>query len=232
MNIFTIFGLLANIIYMTVAAALPSSPGQTFGLAKRVESTFAWKDYFVRNCSAPLLYPNEGTQTIIADDCGKLSNWQSSNNGGYFELWDFSHLNNFTYKPIVGYNTCVIAISHAVSNDSCDYAVVGSLDVIGLANQALGSFQVNGTLPTISGSFVCGPNHAPLNILIYDGQSGWQGRPMLDNGRANFTVNATSIPGIKGPAGGTGYPTGSPPSPPAVSVEPASTTNLSANYTR
>lgn len=123
MNIMAFIGLLASMVCITVAAAVPQHTAAPLGPAKRTESTFAWKNYFVNNCSSPALYANDGGIKISGDDCKNLSEWQSSNNGGYYELWDFNHFNNFTYKPIAGFGTCVLAVSHAVSDKPDDYAV-------------------------------------------------------------------------------------------------------------
>lgn len=91
---------------------------------------------------------------------------------------------------------------------------MGSLDVIDLIATALSRFQVDGKLPTTSGVSVCGPNKAPLNILIYNGRTGWQG--------TNYSAAAMSL---NGAAGGTGYTTGSPPPLPPVSVPMAGPTS-------
>ena len=99
---------------------------------------------------------------------------------------------------------------------------MGSLDVIDLIAMALAKFQYEGKLPTVVGDFVCGPNHAPLNILIYNGRSGWHGHPKSSTGIAdsNFTAVATAM---NGPAISGGYSTGSGPPLPQVTVAPAGT---------
>ncbi|KAL1846844.1 hypothetical protein Daus18300_014129 [Diaporthe australafricana] len=215
MNIIAFIGLLASMVYITVAAAVPQHADMPLGPAKRTESTFAWKKYFVHNCSTPTLYANDGGDKISGGDCIGLVDFQSGNNGGYYELWDFDHFNNFTYKPIVGFGTCMLAVSHAASDKPNDYAVVGSADVMALMAAVLAKFQVAGSIPTISGSFVCGPNHAPLDLLVYNGSSGWSGKPQSANGIANFTMNAPPETGFQGPDYGSGhYTTGSAPAQP------------------
>jgi hypothetical protein len=124
MNRFAIIGLLATMIHHFMAAAVPEHANAAPNIEKRVESTFAWKEYFVRNCSVPCLAArDDDPMTINGEDCKNLSIWQSSNNGGYYELWDFDHFNNLTYRPIVGHDTCVVALSHAATNTPNDYAV-------------------------------------------------------------------------------------------------------------
>ncbi|POS77359.1 hypothetical protein DHEL01_v204238 [Diaporthe helianthi] len=218
MNTATILSLLATMIYLTVAAAVPPagyfSTAPTGSVAKRVEATFAWREYFVRNCTAlNLTAVDVLNKTIDGNDCENLSAWQSGNNGGYYELWDFNHSSNYTYRPIVGHDTCVIALHHS-ENGPNDYAVIGSLDVIDLIATVLSRFELNGKLPTIGGSLVCGPNRVSLNILIYNGRTGWQG------------TGNTAVPiSLNGAAGGTDYNTGSPPPMPVISVPMAGPTS-------
>lgn len=85
----------------------------------------------------------------------------------------------------------------------------------------LAQFQVDGSVPTISGRFVCGPNRAPLDFLVYNGHSGWSGKPQFANGIANFTVNATAT-AMQGPDIGGGHYTRSsdPPLLPSVTIPP------------
>lgn len=124
MNIATILGLLATMIYLAMAAAVPGYPDAFPSVAKRVEATFAWREYFVRNCTTPYLRAvNVDNKTIDGNDCKNLSEWQSGNNGGYYELWDFNHFNNYTFKPIVGHDTCVVALHHGENVIPNDYAV-------------------------------------------------------------------------------------------------------------
>lgn len=124
MNIATILCLLATMVYLTVAAAVPRSAGAAPMVAKRVEATFAWREYFVRNCTTPYLRAVDiDNKTIDGNDCKNLSAWQSDNNGGYYELWDFGHFNNYTYRPIVGQDTCVVALHHGENEGPNDYAV-------------------------------------------------------------------------------------------------------------
>lgn len=124
MNRFAILGLLATKIYLTMAAAVPEHASFAANTEKRVESTFAWKEYFVRNCTTPCLAASDdGDMTINGEDCKNLSTWQSGNNGGYYELWDFNNFNNLTYRPVVGHDTCVVALSHAETNIPDDYAM-------------------------------------------------------------------------------------------------------------
>lgn len=124
MNPFALLGLLATMVYFAMAAAVPEHANSAANIEKRVESTFAWREYFVHNCTTPCLTASDyGDKTINGEDCNNLSVWQSSNNGGYYELWDFEHFNNLTYRPIVGHDTCVVALSHANSFVPIDYAM-------------------------------------------------------------------------------------------------------------
>jgi hypothetical protein len=114
MNHFAIFGLLATLIYLGTAASVPENIDSAAHIEKRVESTFAWKDYFVRNCTTPCLATREDdAMTINGEDCKNLSIWQSNNNGGYYELWDFINHSDHKYRPVVGHDTCVVALSYA-----------------------------------------------------------------------------------------------------------------------
>lgn len=99
---------------------------------------------------------------------------------------------------------------------------MGSRDIIKLMASAASQFQVDDVLPTIFGEFQCGPNWAPLHILIYNGRTGWQGIPMLGNeiASSNYTAVPTSM---KGPAVSGSYTTGTPPPMPRVTVSPAGT---------
>lgn len=97
---------------------------------------------------------------------------------------------------------------------------MGSLDVIDLVASTLSLFQVDGRLPTIFGDFTCGPNLAPLSILIYNGFTGWEGTPILSDKLSNS--NYTAVPtSMKGPAASGSYTTGLPPPVPVVTVAPA-----------
>jgi hypothetical protein len=98
---------------------------------------------------------------------------------------------------------------------------MGSLDVIDLMARALSLYQIDGRLPTIFGSTTCGPNLAPLSILIYNGLTGWQGTPLLFDEALEGTYTAVPT-ALKGPAVVGSYTTGLPPPLPSVTIAPAS----------
>lgn len=116
---FAIIVLLANLVDLGITAVVPGSHENSLDLVERTEVTFAWKHYPVHNCSPPKLDRNPSEREILATDCQWLLTMITSNNGGFFELWDFD---NSSYKPLLGYNTCVLAASHPVTQNASDYA--------------------------------------------------------------------------------------------------------------
>lgn len=114
------FVVLANLACIATAAILPSYDQGVQNLVKRTEVTFVWHDYPVQNCSVPELGRSPPEHSILVEDCEWVRTMITSNNGGFFELWNF---NSAKYKPIVGYKTCVLAVSHAVTHNSSDYAM-------------------------------------------------------------------------------------------------------------
>lgn len=120
MNFLITFAMLAKLAYLAAAAAMGDYKQASDGLEKRTEVTFAWKHYPVQNCSTPVLARNAPEHSISAEDCQWVLTMITSNNGGFFELWDFDgHL----FKPIIGYQSCVLAVHHAISQNSSDYAM-------------------------------------------------------------------------------------------------------------
>ncbi|KUI69607.1 hypothetical protein VM1G_05547 [Cytospora mali] len=210
MNLFAIVVMIANLACLVIAAIVPHSKKASHNLAKRTEVTFAWDGYPVQNCSIPSLGRSPPEHSILAKDCEWVLNMILSNNGGYFELWDFD---NPEYKPIVGYKTCVLAVSHAVTNNSSDYAIVGNEDVATIMRTALANFQHDKHVATVTGNMTCGPNNATLGVLIYNGLKGDSGGP----------VNASSTT-MMGDAWGGATGTGAPPALPSATVPPSSST--------
>ncbi|ROV89358.1 hypothetical protein VPNG_10131 [Cytospora leucostoma] len=175
MMFFAIIVMLANLAYLGLPAAVPGSLQTTHDLMERTEVTFAWKHYPVHDCSLPKLDRNPPEHDILAADCLWLLNMITSNNGGFFELWNFD---NSSYKPLLGHNTCVLAASHNVTQNTSDYAVVGNQDVAIILSMALANFQDDGYLPTVAGNITCGRNDVSLNLLIYNGLTGGSGGPV------------------------------------------------------
>jgi hypothetical protein len=120
MNFLMTIAMLANFVYLAAAAAMRDDDQASDSLAKRTEVTFAWHHYPVQNCSSLELGRSPPEHSILAEHCQWVLTMITSNNGGYFELWNFD---SAKYEPIVGYKTCVLALSHAVSKKSGDYAV-------------------------------------------------------------------------------------------------------------
>lgn len=121
MNILLTIAMLANLAYLA-AAAVMGHPSQQASHTpqKRTEVTFAWRHYPVQNCSLPELARRQPERSVLANDCQFVLTMITSNNGGYFELWDFD---SPQFKPIVGYQSCVLAVYHSVDTNTSDYAV-------------------------------------------------------------------------------------------------------------
>lgn len=120
MNFLIAIAMLANLAYLAAAAAMSKYKQTSDGLEKRTEVTFAWKQYAVQNCSALELERNPPEKSVLAEDCQWVLNMITSNNGGYFELWDFE---THVFKPIIGYQSCVLAVYHSVNQNASDYAM-------------------------------------------------------------------------------------------------------------
>ncbi|KAK7728884.1 hypothetical protein SLS53_009347 [Cytospora paraplurivora] len=173
---FAIIVLLVNLAYLGLPAVVPGSHQNAHDLMERTEVTFAWKHYPVHDCSLPKLDRNPPDHEILAADCLWLLTMITSNNGGFFELWAFD---NPSYKPLLGYNTCVLAAYHNVTHNTSDYAAVGNEDIAIILSMVLANFQDDGRLPTVTGNITCGRNDTSLNLLIYNGLTGGSGGPVL-----------------------------------------------------
>ncbi|KUI53586.1 hypothetical protein VP1G_00884 [Cytospora mali] len=209
MYFFAIIVMVANLACLAIAAIVPNYKNASHNLAnKRTEVTFAWDGYPVQNCSIPSLGRSPPEHSILAKDCEWVLNMILSNNGGYFELWNFD---STKYQPIVGYQTCVLAVSHAVTHNSSDYAIVGNGDVATVMRIALANFKHSEHVATVTGNMTCGPNKATLGVLIYNGLAGDSGGP----------VNASSTT-MMGDSWGGATGTGAAPALPSVTVPPSS----------
>ncbi|ROW02997.1 hypothetical protein VMCG_05750 [Cytospora schulzeri] len=216
MNLLVTIAMLANLAYLAAAAAVATMPNNNNqaavdNLEKRTEVTFAWGRYPIQNCSSPSLGRSPPEHSISVKDCEWVLKMITSNNGGYFELWNFDSAG---YKPIVGYKTCVLAVSHAVTKNSSDYAVIGNDDVAAIMKLALANFQHDGHVATVTGNMTCGPNNANIGILVYNGLMG---------GADGVPVNAGTTT-MLGDAWGGATGTGRAPALPSVTMTLANMT--------